>query len=757
MKRFIKEKKIYFINAFFVLGIFITALIINHISPFGNNILGKSDAISQFKPMLFDFITKLKDGHLLSYSFSNGLGNPFIFNYIYYLSSPFNLIALLFKNPDSMYLSTLLLKLLIGSICMTFYTRSKTKNNYIVFIATLSYLFSSWFLTYYYCTMWLDVFALLPLYQKGLEDLLDKKKVNTYIITLALMSLGNIYLAFPVYIYTIIYFIIYELIYKKSTFKEKLLKFDVITLSTIVSFLIISLFLYVSFDAFLKTGLKFESGDIILYTIKFPDFIKSLFYGNTDLLLFKGGNTFPNIACNTFIFINCLYFFINKKITTKDKIFGAIGILIILGAFFIKKFDFTLNFFHDIKGLTYRYAFIINFLTIKLFLSNLTNMQEEDYKKLLIPIPIIAVLLLINFKHQAFNILIFNICFILSYFVILLFYKNNKLSKLIICTLIIIQSLIGLTLNVLEKRDKEKIDKSLYVKENVKYRLTEMINEPEEDFNFNLYYNAKVTHLFSTITYNNAINLVGNLGDFTEKYAQMLIDNRNQISTMIFNVKQDYYLEKIFAVNYLTKLVDSGLESTVKENIENTILAMTGISNIYDKITLKAKEEDGKYLFETDYDYYIIEKINDDQTISTTLQHYKKFSIEKEYGKDTINIYVLNEQKVKEIYDYLAKNQIKYTYYNDNHLEGTINVDVGQIIYTSIPYDESWKIKVDGKEVKPIMLLDALIGIEVEPGKHTISMEYKNNYLVPALMSIITIIGFLFYNLKRSKQHEKIS
>jgi len=758
MKKFIKDKKIYFINILVVLSIFIISLLINHITPFGNNILGKSDAITQFKPMLFDLITKIKNGTLLNYSFNNGLGSPFIFNYIYYLASPFNLIALLFKSPDSMYLSTLILKLLVGSITMTYYTRTKTKNSFIVFCATISYLFSSWFLTYYYCNMWLDIFVLLPLYQKGLEDLLDKKKTNTYIITLALLSISNIYLAFPVYIYTIIYFLIYELIYKKGTFKEKLLKFDIITLSTIASFFIISLFLYISFDVFLKTGLKFESGDVVQYTIKFKDFIKSLFYGNTNLLLFKEGNTFPNIAMNTFVFINCLYFFINKKISNKNKIFSLISILIILGAIFIKKFDFVLNFFHDVRGLTYRYAFIINFLTIKLFIHNLINTEEKDYKKMLLTIPIILILLLISFKKQEFNILVFNICFILSYLVILLLYQDNKWNRLIICLLIVIQSTIALSLNILEDKPKENIDLSQYQKDNVKYRLNEMENDLEEDFNYNLYYNSKVTHQFSTISYSHAIQLADNFGNQTIHYSQMVTDDKNILTSMLFNVKQDYYLEKIFAVNYLTKMADSGLETTVKENLENTIFAMTGIDDIYDKITLKAKEKDNLYYFETDYDYYLIEKINEDKTKSTYPQKYKSFSIEKKYGKETINIYVLNEKKLKKVYDYLSKNQIQYTYYNDNHIEGTINVDIGQVIYTSIPYDESWIVKVDGKETKPIVLLDTLIGIDVTPGKHTISLEYKNNYLVPTIMSITSIVIFILINLKRRKQpDEKIS
>ncbi len=750
MKKFFKDNKIYFINIITILLVFILALSLNHISPFGNTILGKSDAIGQMKPMLFDFITKLRDGTILNYSFSNGLGAPFIFNYIYYLASPLNLIAIFFKTPDGMYLSTIIIKLLVGSIAMTYYVKSKTDNNYIVFLGTISYLFASWFLTYYFCNMWLDIFVLLPLYQKGLEDLLNKKAFNLYIISLALMSISNFYLAFPVYIYTIIYFIIYELIYKKGTFKEKLLKFDIITISTIVSFLMISFFFYLAFDAFIKTGLKFESGDVSFYTINFFDFIKSLFYGNTNLLLTKDGETFPNIAVNTFVFINCLYFFINKKITKKDKVFTLIAIIIVLSAFFIKRFDFVLNFFHDIRGLTYRYAFIINFLTIKMFITNMINLNKEDCKKLLLTFPIIIILLLIVFTKQEFNILILNIVFIICYGIALLLYQDNKYHKILICSLVVLQSFIALIICLPEDKEKEKIDLKLYQKENVKYRLNEMHNDLDENFNYNLYYNSKVLHMFSTISYNGSVDLVRNLGVETVTNSCIISDDRNKLASLLLNVQSDYYLEKIFAANTLVKMTDSGMETTVKENTENIVYSMTGIKDIYKKISLTATEKDDTYYFETDKDFYLIESVNEDKSINTTSQTYTKFSIPKEYGTKDVNIYVLKQKKLKEIYDYLAKNQIEYTYYNDNHIEGTINVDTGQLIFTSIPYDESWEIKIDGKEVKPIRLLDSLIGIETTTGKHTISMKYKNNeYIYPAILSIITIIGLILFNIKR--------
>ena len=249
--------------------------------------------------------------------------------------------------------------------------------------------------------------------------------------------------------------------------------------------------------------------------------------------------------------------------------------------------------------------------------------------------------------------------------------------------------------------------------------------------------------------YNSTFSLLAKLScEITETTVYCKDD---PITNLLLNVKQDkYYLEKIYASNTLIEMTDLGPYNNFKENIDKLVFAMTGIEDIFKPIKLTATEKDGMYYYETDEKYYLVEKIEEDGSITTIPQRYQSFNIEKEYGQKEINIYVIKEDKLKEIYDYLSKNQIEYTSYNDNHLKGTINVDNNQVIFTSIPYDESWEIKVDGKKVKPIILLDSLIGIEAEPGKHTIDMQYKNtNYIGPAIVSIISIIGYIIFNVKR--------
>ena len=163
---------------------------------------------------------------------------------------------------------------------------------------------------------------------------------------------------------------------------------------------------------------------------------------------------------------------------------------------------------------------------------------------------------------------------------------------------------------------------------------------------------------------------------------------------------------------------------------------MTGIKDIYNEIILKPiKNDELVNYYKTDFNYYLVQ---DGEEIYVA----KSREFETNKKVEQVLIYTLNQKKLQEIYDTLKDKQIKYTSYDDDKLEGNINVSKDEIIFTSIPYDEAWKITIDGEIVKPIKLLDSLIGIEVKEGKHQVTMEYKNDFSKSIIISISSFSAF---------------
>ena len=82
--------------------------------------------------------------------------------------------------------------------------------------------------------------------------------------------------------------------------------------------------------------------------------------------------------------------------------------------------------------------------------------------------------------------------------------------------------------------------------------------------------------------------------------------------------------------------------------------------------------------------------------------------------------------------------------FTDTHLTGTLTADNDKTVFTSIPYDESWVVKVDGKVVETYRTLDALIGFDVTAGEHTVEFLYQPRYLTIGIcISVYFILIFL--------------
>ena len=90
----------------------------------------------------------------------------------------------------------------------------------------------------------------------------------------------------------------------------------------------------------------------------------------------------------------------------------------------------------------------------------------------------------------------------------------------------------------------------------------------------------------------------------------------------------------------------------------------------------------------------------------------------------------------------LKHNNWNITEFKDTYVEGTVksNND-GQVLFTTIPYEDGWHIKVDGEKVKPLKAYDSMICVPLEKGEHTVSMRFLPTYYVVGI--ILSVVGFL--------------
>lgn len=92
-----------------------------------------------------------------------------------------------------------------------------------------------------------------------------------------------------------------------------------------------------------------------------------------------------------------------------------------------------------------------------------------------------------------------------------------------------------------------------------------------------------------------------------------------------------------------------------------------------------------------------------------------------------------DETAYQTVYDKLIDEPLKITTFKDTKIVGTVEALEDGILYTSIPYEKGWHIKVDGKAVETIDIKNAMIGIPLTKGTHEITFRYLPNGLKEGL------------------------
>ncbi len=151
------------------------------------------------------------------------------------------------------------------------------------------------------------------------------------------------------------------------------------------------------------------------------------------------------------------------------------------------------------------------------------------------------------------------------------------------------------------------------------------------------------------------------------------------------------------------------------------------------------------------------EYLGSDTNCIMSLGYYDKgdtVKVRLELGEKNIALYQyyshiwsLNSEAFNSAFKTLKENpQFEISEFTNDNLIGKITTaKEAQTIQTTIPYDEGWKIYVDGKEIKPYKTMDALIAFDIDTaGEHSVELKYSPEiYRLGAIVSISGTAIFL--------------
>lgn len=745
-------KKKYLISGSVVALIILFVFALKSIFPFGNDFISWGDMHAQILPLYYNFYDIFYNGKSFLVDFTSGTISNVYANFSYYIFSPFTFIVLLFKRvniPQAVSVIVLLKMIMSAITCNYFLDKVFNKINdfYKVFFSVL-YALSTYCLSLYIITGWIDVVYMFPLVLYGLFNIFKKEKVKFFIISLFLTLIFNFYIGLMCIVFIFFSSLIYLYFYEKETMKRKIL---LLGISVLISMLCSTFVLLPTILQILSSSRMSVNFSEIKNSRTGPIIDKFMFLTSTSAML------------------ACLMLFI-KKIKSNVKFFKTLIIcaLLLSLSFIIEPINKMLHF-GSYVSYPYRYGFILVLLLIigacyAIIHSN-NKSEINKTKKVLIIISIIIINCLIifitkryysifqeavnklsfSFNHKAFlMIIVISALNFISYYIIFKFCdRNSKISYMLLSMCLVVftvtQAAFYLKIDNHEKEIHEMYNDLDYIY-NIDFESGYHTKKNEAILfeNFGFVSNKASQDFFTSLTDNNMFNNYQSLGydsnwmNTSSSGSNLFIDGilSNKYILSSKELDSNFYkrLDKINSINiYETKLpVSKGYTLERNISLNDRINSFEQTNNIYHALT--GKEDD------------IFDIYDDFKENKQACDYY----FEKEiFVKDKKIVYLellnshINSEKIKNYFLFdIYVNGILYSEYPNKNSTGSINLGVFENEKVSIKLIVKKKINANFKNLY-IGLLDCekvsdffegnRFNVDLKYGSNKVNVKYKSN------------------------------
>lgn len=361
--------------AFFIPCLILSGIyIVQGVYPFGNSSLMTVDLGQQYVDFFSYYRqTFYEDPSSLFYSFSKAIGGDMIGLWAYYLTSPFNLIFLIFpQNQISLAITCLtILKISLTGLSFGWLLKKAFNGDGFILAAfSVSYALMGYTIVNQLNIMWLDGLIFLPLIALGLEKLLFERKGLTYSLFLALALFSNYYIAYMICLFLIAYFLfrLVGMTYSPNlSFKEKLkANFASILLfvwhsilgAGLSAFLLLPTFFSLLESKASYTKLVFD------WELAFPfhEMLSKLMIGAFNFDQMPSG--YPNIFIGSLALISFVFYFFNHSFPIRERIVGLILIVFFVISMNLKAFNIVWHALQYPIWYPYRFSFVVCFFMI---------------------------------------------------------------------------------------------------------------------------------------------------------------------------------------------------------------------------------------------------------------------------------------------------------------------------------------------------------------------------------------------------------
>ncbi len=432
-----------FLLSFFVI---LTIYLIIGIVPFGDRSFLVSDMYSQYSTFLSWFRRSILNGNPLNFTTEMSLGSESFGLVAYYLLSPFNLLTLLFKEERISSAISLIIALKLASCAASsaVFFDKKTDDPIKKLVFSLVWSLNGYVVIYSFDIMWIDAVILLPLIALGIENLIKRKRLFLYIISLSAAIITNYYIGYMLCIFSCLWFVstMFSNIEKPKDFLYPMLRFGISSLLSgsisgiviiplaltlqsskaempsltyyypaicfILSSIIAIFSLYIGYERHIEGKQHAKIFTVIGIAATFSALVSAVYSGakfnlSNISMLFIGSehgsdiaNGLPNVYVGVGIAMLAIFFFFDRSILPRRRI--SIGILLfsLIISTSIPALDLIWHAFNQPTWFPWRYSFVIAF-TILVAASEV----KSTVGRWMFPITIISIFAITSLSDQS--------------------------------------------------------------------------------------------------------------------------------------------------------------------------------------------------------------------------------------------------------------------------------------------------------------------------------------------------------------------
>ncbi|MDO5049558.1 MAG: YfhO family protein [Actinomycetaceae bacterium] len=368
-KRFgqiLKNPKMPGISAF-VLPVLILFLAFQSVEvfPLGDRHILTIDLYHQYAPFLAEYRRTIVSLGSMLFSWNAGLGIDFYSLFAYYLSSPLNLLIVLFPPSQLSNFVLFLVVLKTGLAGFTSYIylrRGRAHTPWIAVLFAMGYALSSFTLAYFWNIMWLDVVIMLPVLAYTALLLVRDERIAPYVIALAATLYVNYYVAFFAALFIALYFLVLLVEHVPfNKWKDGLAKMVLFAGASVLGAAISAALIY---PVYLKLQSTSASDDAWPAELKFSfsplDLTARMMYTAEPAV--RDG--LPNLYAGVLVLLFIPIYFLSRKISLRAKLAHAALLAVLALSFSVNSLNFFWHGMHYPNQLNHRFAFVAVFVLV---------------------------------------------------------------------------------------------------------------------------------------------------------------------------------------------------------------------------------------------------------------------------------------------------------------------------------------------------------------------------------------------------------